>query len=56
MGWRRVCDGEVVNVAPSKLWEEPFWIHALPFATASANEQTCFIPFWFMPVTPEACE
>jgi hypothetical protein len=49
----RIFDGDLVNVAPSKLWEERFWIHAPAFATASAHEQTCFIPFWLTPVAPE---
>src|SRR5262249_51973611 len=48
----RVCDGEVINDAPSKLWEEPFWIHALLFATALAYEQTCFARFSLAPVSP----
>jgi len=44
-----IFDGAPVNVAPSKLWEERFWIHAPAFATASAHEQTCLMPFWLTP-------
>ena len=51
-GWRRVCDGVVINAAPFKLWEEPFGIHALPFATALAYEQTRY----FFCVVPSAAD
>src|SRR5690349_9821282 len=51
-GWRRICDGEVVNVTPSEVWEEPLVIHALLFATALAYEQTCY----FVCVVPPAAD
>jgi len=52
----RVCDGDLVNVAPFKFREERFWIHALLFATASPYEQTCTTPFPVKPLAPELLE
>jgi hypothetical protein len=43
------------KTAPPQLCEEPFWIPPC-VATASAYEQTCFMPFPLAPLPPEACQ